>query len=468
MSALIVTSPTTGDEWEVVIGLEVHAELATATKIFCGAPNQFGDEPNTNIGPVCLGLPGSLPVLNEAAVELAIRVGPGAALHGPAGRSSPGRTTSTRTCRRTTRSASTTSRLNVDGWLELPDGTRVGIERAHLEEDTGKSTHQRRRRPHPRRRVLARRLQPRRRAAGRDRRRARPPHRPRRPRPTSTSCAPSSWPSARRDGKMEEGSMRVDANVSVRPRRRRPSSGTRCEIKNVNSLRSLGRAIEYEARRQIDLLEAGERVAPGDPPLGRGGRAHPRRSLQGGGRGLPLLPRARPRAARPDGRVDRGDRRRAAAAAGRAPGPAGRGGRRRAGRRGHRTCDRGLDDLALGGHRAPAPTRPACSPTSSTTWRSTAPSRSTPPHFAALVAPRGRRRAHRHPGQDGAGRDGRAPAGARGDRQGARLRGDGQPATSRPSSTASSPPTPTTGPSSWPATTRARSRSSPASSPARS
>jgi len=75
MSALIITSPTTGEEWEVVIGLEVHAELATATKMFSGAPNHFGDEPNTNIDPVTLGLPGALPVLNRQAVELAIRTG---------------------------------------------------------------------------------------------------------------------------------------------------------------------------------------------------------------------------------------------------------------------------------------------------------------------------------------------------------------------------------------------------------
>ena len=70
-----VVSPTTGVNWEVVVGLEVHAELATVTKLFSGAPNAFGSEPNTNIDPVSLGLPGSLPVLNHRAVELAMRVG---------------------------------------------------------------------------------------------------------------------------------------------------------------------------------------------------------------------------------------------------------------------------------------------------------------------------------------------------------------------------------------------------------
>ena len=114
-----VTSPTTGD-WELVIGLEVHAELATATKMFCGAPNQFGGEPNTNIDPVTLGLPGSLPVLNERAVELGIRVGLALHCDGAPRRPSPGRTTSTRTCRRTTRSASTTSRSTSTAGSSCP------------------------------------------------------------------------------------------------------------------------------------------------------------------------------------------------------------------------------------------------------------------------------------------------------------------------------------------------------------
>ena len=100
--------------------------------------------------------------------------------------------------------------------------------------------------------------------------------------------------------------MRVDANVSVR-RDGDTELGTRCEIKNLNSLRSLGRAIEYEARRQVDLIESRRASASGDAPLGRRRGPHPQRAQQGGGGGLPLLPRARPRAAR--ARQDDVDRR---------------------------------------------------------------------------------------------------------------------------------------------------------------
>ena len=135
----------------------------------------------------------------------------------PTGRSSPGRTTSIPTCRRTTRSASTTSRSRRR--LARDRRRRVGIERAHLEEDTGKTVARRWRRSHPRRRLLARRLQPRRRPADGDRDATRHPlARSRRVR-TSRSCAPSLLAVGVSDVKMEEGSMRVDANVSVRPRR---------------------------------------------------------------------------------------------------------------------------------------------------------------------------------------------------------------------------------------------------------
>jgi aspartyl-tRNA(Asn)/glutamyl-tRNA(Gln) amidotransferase subunit B len=147
--------------------------------------------------------------------------------------------------------------INVDGWLELPDGTVIGIERAHLEEDTGKSTHVGGDgRIHGASHSLV------------DYNRAGVPlleivSRPDIRTPDQAKAYVSELrailvATGASDGKMEEGSMRVDANVSVH----HPGEpfGTRCEIKNLNSLRSLGRAIEYEARRQVDALEAGETI----------------------------------------------------------------------------------------------------------------------------------------------------------------------------------------------------------------
>jgi len=248
---------TTATEWETVIGLEVHAELATRTKLFCGCPNRFGDEPNTNVCPVCLGLPGSLPVLNEQAVTLAMRLG--RALHCEVRRSIFARKNYFYPdMPKNYQISQYDLPINVEGRLELPQsGSRVGIERAHIEEDTGKSTHVG--------------------GGGRiheagysliDYNRAGVPLLEIVSKPDLRSADDArAYVSELRaillatgasDAKMEEGSLRVDANVSIR----RPGDafGTRCEIKNLNSLRSLGRAIEYEARRQIELVESGGTV----------------------------------------------------------------------------------------------------------------------------------------------------------------------------------------------------------------
>ena len=160
--------------YETVIGLEVHCELATASKMFCGCPNEFGDEPNTNVCPVCLGLPGSLPVLNGTAVEYALRVAEALHLRVPERSVFSRKNYFYPDMPKDYQTSQYDEPITIDGWLDI-DGERVGITRAHLEEDTGKSQHVGRRRPHPRRRLLARRLQPRRRAAARDRVRARHP-----------------------------------------------------------------------------------------------------------------------------------------------------------------------------------------------------------------------------------------------------------------------------------------------------
>jgi len=244
------------DGWELVVGLEVHCELATATKLFCGCPNQFGSEPNTNVCPVCLGLPGSLPVLNRRAVEFAMRLG--RALHCTVEPSTFARKNYFYPDMPKDYQVSQYDRpINAEGHLDLPSGQRIGIERAHLEEDTGKSTHVGGGgRIHEAGHSLV------------DYNRAGVPLVEIVGKPDlRTSEDAKAYVAELRaillatgvsDAKMEEGSMRVDANVSVR----RPGEefGTRCEIKNLNSLRSLGRAIDYEARRQVDLLEVGERV----------------------------------------------------------------------------------------------------------------------------------------------------------------------------------------------------------------
>ena len=245
------------DGWEIVIGLEVHAELATATKLFSSAQNVFGGEPNTNIDPVSLGLPGSLPVLNQKAVELAIQVG--LALNCRVQRSVFARKNYFYPdMPKAYQISQFDLPINEGGWLELPDGQRIGIERAHLEEDTGKSSHVG--------------------GGGRiheadyslvDYNRAGVPLIEIVGAPDLRSAEEArSYVSELRsilvaigasDGKMEEGSMRVDCNVSVRPEGSE-EFGTRCEVKNINSLRSLGRAIEYEAQRQVDIITSGQEV----------------------------------------------------------------------------------------------------------------------------------------------------------------------------------------------------------------
>jgi aspartyl-tRNA(Asn)/glutamyl-tRNA(Gln) amidotransferase subunit B len=253
-------------EYEAVMGLEVHVELSTKTKLFCGCKNVFGQEPNTNICPVCLGLPGSLPVLNEQAVKYAHSVSkalgfsvPDVCLFHRKNYFYPDMPKDFQTSQYDTP-------ICFDGKLEVSVDNGNGevnivtieIERAHLEEDTGKSTH------------LG--------SDGRihnalasliDYNRAGVPLLE----IVTYPCIRSSeearaYVSELRsilksigvsDVKMEEGSMRVDANISVRPKGQ-AELGTKTEIKNMNSIRSLGRAIDYEIERQIELVSGGGEV----------------------------------------------------------------------------------------------------------------------------------------------------------------------------------------------------------------
>jgi aspartyl-tRNA(Asn)/glutamyl-tRNA(Gln) amidotransferase subunit B len=243
--------------WETVVGLEVHCELSTASKLFCGCVNEFGDEPNTHVCPVCLGLPGSLPVLNERAVEYALRVAEALHLRVPERSIFSRKNYFYPDMPKDYQTSQYDEPITIDGWLEV-DGERVGITRAHLEEDTGKSLHVGGGgRIHDADHSLV------------DYNRAGVPLLEIVSEPDIRSAE-----QAKRyveelraallavgvsDVKMEEGSLRIDANVSVRPAGS-AEFGTRAEVKNLNSLRSLVHAIEYETQRQSALVEDGERV----------------------------------------------------------------------------------------------------------------------------------------------------------------------------------------------------------------
>lgn len=265
-------------DWEVVVGLEVHVELATETKLFSHAPNRFGDDPNTNITPVCLGLPGSLPVLNRRAVELAMTIG--LALGCEIRPSVFHRKNYFYPDMPKDYQVSQYDRpICVDGILDLPNGTRVGIERAHLEEDAGKTTHigGDDGRIHGAEEALV------------DYNRAGVPLLEVVSRPDIRSAEDARAyveelrailiATQASEARLEEGSMRVDANVSVRPVGSQELR-TRCEIKNLNSLRALQRAITYEVERHIKLYEAGEEPRQETRHWSEEGRTHTLRSKE--------------------------------------------------------------------------------------------------------------------------------------------------------------------------------------------
>jgi aspartyl-tRNA(Asn)/glutamyl-tRNA(Gln) amidotransferase subunit B len=246
-------------DFEVVIGLECHAELLTASKMFCGCANQPGAAPNTNVCPVCLGLPGALPVINERAVQLTALTG--LALNCQISEF-------TRFDRKNYFYPDLMKGYQIsqyqhpichDGWLEIdPDGTRqrVGVRRVHLEEDTAKSFHA----ADPGSGAPSTLI---------DVNRSGVPLIEIVSEPDLHSAEQArQYLQAVRDvvvwlgvstGNMEEGAFRCDANVSVRPAGT-TELGTKVEIKNMNSFRAVFRALAYEAERQVAAIERGEKI----------------------------------------------------------------------------------------------------------------------------------------------------------------------------------------------------------------
>jgi aspartyl-tRNA(Asn)/glutamyl-tRNA(Gln) amidotransferase subunit B len=244
----------TSSEFGAVIGLEVHAQLATKTKVFCACPSVFGAEPNTNVCPVCLGLPGALPVLNREAVLMAILMGLATGC-----RIAPRSVFARKNyfypdCPKNYQISMYDRPLCEDGYLEFEiEGAtrRIGIERVHLEEDAGKLVHADEggslvdfnRCGVPLIEIVSR------------------------PEIASSEEASKYLVALRQllryleicDGNMEEGSLRCDVNISLR-RRGETALGTKTEIKNLNSFKAVEMGIRFEIERQAGVLRSGGRI----------------------------------------------------------------------------------------------------------------------------------------------------------------------------------------------------------------
>lgn len=243
------------EDYEIVIGLEVHAELSTKTKIFCSCPTEFGGEPNTHCCPICMAMPGALPVLNKRVVEYAIKAGLATNCAIAKVSKNDRKNYFYPDLPKSYQISQYDMPLCTNGYVEIETENgikKIGLVRIHIEEDAGKLNHD---------------------EFGRgslvDLNRAGVPliEIVSEPDLRSVSEVDSYLKKLKSileyievsDCKMQEGSFRADVNVSVR-KKGDTQFGTRTEMKNMNSFRSITRAIEYEAQRQIDVIEQGGKI----------------------------------------------------------------------------------------------------------------------------------------------------------------------------------------------------------------
>ena len=243
------------EDYEMVIGLEVHAELSTKTKIFCSCPTEFGGEPNTHCCPVCMAMPGALPVLNKKVVEYAIKAGLATNCDITRVSKNDRKNYFYPDLPKSYQISQFDMPLCTKGYVEIEEGEtskKVGITRIHIEEDAGKLNHD---------------------EFGRgslvDLNRSGVPLIEIVSEPDMRSVEEADKYLKKlksileyievSDCKMQEGSLRADVNVSVRKKNTK-EFGTRTEMKNMNSFRSIARAIEYEAERQVEELEKGNKI----------------------------------------------------------------------------------------------------------------------------------------------------------------------------------------------------------------
>ena len=244
------------EDYEVVIGLEVHAELSTKTKIFCSCPTEFGAEPNTHVCPVCMAMPGALPVLNEKVVEYAVKAGIATNCTISKDSKNDRKNYFYPDLPKSYQISQFDKPLCEHGYVEIEDEEgnkkKIRILRIHIEEDAGKLNHNEftggslvdlNRAGVPLIEIVSE------------------------PDLRSTKEAEEYLKKVKSileyievsDCKMQEGSFRADVNVSVR-KKGATEFGTRTEMKNMNSFRSIIRGIEYETQRQIEVIENGGKI----------------------------------------------------------------------------------------------------------------------------------------------------------------------------------------------------------------